>query len=55
MSYRRALAVIKLLVEECSWKENDVLTDTQIEALKTACKSLKKSIYSAEVTDNDWK
>lgn len=55
MNYRRALAVIKLLVEKCSWTNTDVLTDTEIEALKTACKSLKKSIYSVEVNDNDWK
>lgn len=50
MSYRRALVIIKNLL-----KEPELLTDSEIEALKTACKSLKKSIYAQEVYENDWK
>ena len=50
MSYRIALAIIKDML-----KEPDLLTDSEIEALKTACKSLKKSIYNVEVMNNDWK
>lgn len=55
MNYRRALAIIKDLLDECNFKDQELLTDFEKEALKTACKALKKSIYAVEVTNNDWK
>ena len=53
MSYRKALDIIKELLEED--KKDDFLEDDEKSALRVACRALRKSIYSQEVMDNDWK